>query len=181
MTATGNKMLRDICVGEEVFDVDSCLRKVTHVISRQISDDDVIYDVYVRSSSGTYGVIVADGKHRLLDADNDEIFVSDIACGDLILSSEKIPLVVVAKSIHPNRNVEIVDITVENSSRFWVVPFDVVEIEKDFDHLLCSIHIYCLDTDAAERMINDIQTCKLERRSRKIGLVRLGEDQTNCF
>jgi hypothetical protein len=119
------------------------------------------------------GVIVGNHAHRLLAHDGQQTFIQDIAAGDLLMSSNNDPVVVVAKVAHANPTPTLVDITVEGSSTFRVVPFDVLELEKNDSVCLSSIYTYGIDADAEEEILAHVHGNFARAEGRAIGVAGL--------
>lgn len=155
-TPEGHRVISSLKTGDVVYDINNQARKILYSSLRNADANDIIYDIYVQHEDGTAGVIVANHKHRLLTSSRKEIHVSDIQPGDLLLGTDR-PILVIKKSLHPQDNIEIFDITVEESSTFWVIPFDVIEFTKNNEKILGSIYTYNLDADAAEEVLAYVQ------------------------
>jgi hypothetical protein len=66
-----------------------------------------------------------------------------------------------------------VDITVEGSSTFRVVPFDVLELEKNDSVCLSSIYTYGIDSDAEEEILAHVHGNFARAEGRAIGVAEL--------
>lgn len=163
MTPTGYQCLYDISVGDVIVDSSKNHKRVTHVVRRMSSTVDVMIDVYVKTRSNLYGVIVADANHRLLSRKGEDVKVKDLVVGDELMSSDDDFVTVVSIELHRDENVMITDITVEDTSTFFVVPFDVVSFQKNDENILASSYAYGIDTDVKETF--DVQEGFSERSS----------------
>jgi len=177
VTPNGSVPISDLQVGDTVIDSHNVERRVTFCQRRKSNDDDVVYDLFLRSQDGTVGVIVANHKHRLLTSIHKEITAEDVGPGDLLLGKDG-DILVLGKNHHVEKHVDLVDITVEGSSTFWVVPFDSLELTKNNVAAHCCIYTYDLDADAAEGIVAHVQTgeSKVGSGITRVGV--LGGDQT---
>lgn len=173
VTPTGHKRIADLVPGDYVQDAMGETRRVLITQARPASEEDTVYDVYVRSATGVMGVIAGNHAHRLLTLDGQQAFIRDITVGDLLMSSEPDPVVVVAKVAHANPAPILVDITVEGSSTFRVVPFDVLELEKNDSVCLGSIYTYGIDSDAEEAILAHVHGNFARAEGRAIGVAGL--------
>jgi DNA polymerase III alpha subunit len=152
LTPDGPKLLSKIQQGDIIYDVNNEARRITGVIKRKSCPLDIMLDVYVRSQTGIFGVIVADSKHRLLLPNQAEIYVRDIRVGDKLMSSGGENVEVVSIELHDDQEIDIIDISVDQTSTFWVIPFDVIQFQKNDEEVLSSIYTYGIDTDVDVRL-----------------------------
>lgn len=143
-TVNGPKYLRDIQVDDQIIDASGEVRAVKFVQHRSQKVDELCYELLLKQE-GVYGTIVASENHRLLAADFDpstnasEVYVKDIVVGTSLYPGIK----VVSKTVI---NVEsLTDITVDKSHTFQVIPFDVVEVEKNQHQYLIHVDTYGYD------------------------------------
>jgi len=142
-TTNGPKYLRDIQVGDQAIDVLGKERLVKFVQHRSQKVDELCYELLVKKED-VYGTIVASENHRLLAYNSeknnfDEIYVKDVVTGNSLYPGIK----VVSKTIITVES--LTDITVDESHTFQVVPFDVIEIEKNQRQYLIHTDTYGYD------------------------------------
>lgn len=162
-TPHGYKRIDELREGDEVFDVEeSCARKVLAVATRFSTFDDVIITFFVMFKTGAYGALTCNHLHRLYisDAWGNQTHVSracDIRVGQRMISSGDESCVIVGKLARVKPGTSLTDITVEGSSSFRVIPYDVVEIKGHTGDLLICIDEYDIDADKAYDISTRIQ------------------------
>ena len=132
-TPSGVKVIRNLCVGDEILDHDGEIKKVTFVASRPQRKDELCFELLL-AKEGTYGTLVASENHRLLNNNGNEVSLAQIQVGDDLFNHVK-----VAHKRVVSITGLLTDISIQNTHTFQCVPFDVIEFCKDQSQ--CLIHV----------------------------------------
>ena len=154
------KELREITIGDKILDVNGVIRRVLYKQTRKSNLDDDVTMILVRTGE-IYGTLLATSKHRFFLNDGTIKSVSNLSIGDMLKSQEKSEVITIKKMVNTR---SITDITVEESSSFRVLPFDVIELSNNFTDLFC-VNIYDIDTDQISEIINGIQENQFRKDS----------------
>ncbi len=122
-TYDGFKTLKEIEIGDKVIDLQNNVRKVLFVKHRQQRKNEKCFNFLVLKN-GVYGTIIASEKHKFFKENLEVIRASEIKENDTIFPNVKI---VIKFEL---TDVELTDITVEDSHTFQVIPFDIVESDN---------------------------------------------------
>jgi DNA polymerase III alpha subunit len=134
-TPKGPKLLKNIEVDDLVYDSSSNVKRITFVQHRQQKNNEICYEL-LTLKDGTYGTVVLSENHRLLTSDSEQIYAKDISVGATLFNEVR----VVAKNIITVDS--LTDICVNESHTFQVIPFNVVEIEKNQHQYLIHLDTY---------------------------------------
>lgn len=118
-------LINELKVGDYVLDWNNQPKKVLAVKTRKPSFDDKIYVLFLLIND-TFGSITANHKHRLILENNKQITVEEIDETHCLKSLQG-SVEVLGKIRVENPNFDLCDITVEGSSTFQIIPFNVLQ------------------------------------------------------
>lgn len=145
VTPNGLKKIEDIRCGDHVIDANGEEQEVLFRQIRNVRKNELIYEV-VTLSNGTIGCIVASSYHKFLKHDGAVVLCKDMSVGDVLSPDAKILAINVRHA-----DIELVDITVANSSSFRIIPFSVVEVEdQNLDRFIFYVTNYNIDNGIEE-------------------------------
>lgn len=165
MSDGSKKRIDSLKPGDRVLDAAGCSREVLHVQNRQ-SDlkTDTIFHILCRKGD-VYGYIVANHAHRLLSESGEQITVRDLTVGSLLDGG------IVVSISSCKEIISLTDITVDSSSTFRVVPFDVLMInDQEGNETPCCIASYNIDSDIIEEIVNAFQKGQFREDCRRFKL-----------
>ncbi|MBC8388188.1 MAG: PHP domain-containing protein [Candidatus Cloacimonetes bacterium] len=131
-TKNGCITLRDINIGDYVYDTNNKLQKIINKNIRKIKNNDNIYEI-ILINEGRIGSIILNSKHKLIDINNKKVSIKNIILLDKIKTyvKNKINHSTIIKILPVNKKLlkdyELIDIQVENSKTFQLYTFKVDE------------------------------------------------------
>jgi DNA polymerase III alpha subunit len=151
------KLLAHVSVGDEVIDIDGIPRKILGVDHRRSNTKDVILEILI-DQEGTLGTLVCNHKHRFFDKNRSIVFSSDLKPGDELHCLDPMATTKVLRVRALLDSIELVDIVVEGTSSFQVVPFDVVDNEvHSFHQLGKSVTSHNSDFSNRDALFEDLE------------------------
>ena len=142
-TPSGDMRIADLEPNDVVYDASGHERRVLNVMMRAQRTDEIVYELLVKQNE-CYGTIVCNENHKMLRDNGSIVLAKDIVVGDRLLggSSTRVERVNV---LHGKRT--LVDIEVEGSHTFQVIPYDTVIVDNPSkgDEVV-SVNVY-LDVD----------------------------------
>jgi len=127
MTDGSYKRIETVEKNDVVIDIEGAHRKVLTVNARSARKDEIIYELLVKQDS-CYGTIVCNAEHKMVLDDNTVVRAKQLLIGHSLKGSENCVVVGII-ILHGIRT--LVDIEVEHSHTFRVIPFDVYVDESD--------------------------------------------------
>jgi hypothetical protein len=148
MSDMSYKKIKDIQVGDKIMDHLGAPQKILGVYPRISNNTDIIYNIFVKQNK-QYGSFIATSNHRLISEDGKEIKIENLKIGSRIhnLNCRNEELIVVDIKPCKNSTINLVDITVEETSTFQFVPFNCCEFNTNAGNFIISINNYSIDTD----------------------------------
>ncbi len=142
-TPSGDKRIADLEPNDIVHDASGHERRVLNVIARAQRTDELVYELLVKQEE-CYGTIVCNENHKMIRDNGSVVLTKDIVVGERLFggSNTRVERVNV---LHGKRT--LVDIEVEGSHTFQVIPYDTIIVENPLkgDEIV-SVNVY-LDVD----------------------------------
>jgi len=135
-TTTGYKKIKNIKQGDFIINIFNEKERVLFTSQRVSCETDDLFEIFVKIND-CYGCIIATGKHRFFTENSSIKNVYSLNVGDLIKSNH-INCSIVEKRKLNNQKVELVDISIESTKSFNIIPFNVLEengilkVEKNY-------------------------------------------------
>lgn len=117
---TGAKQIKDIIVGDYVYDINNELQKVTATHKRSSTEFDILFKI-IFELNGEKSFTIMNHKHKLI-SDNGEMVAKNLKYGDQILTDGSKECVIIDIEII-DKELNLIDIQVDSSATFQVIPF----------------------------------------------------------
>ena len=114
------KQIKDIVVGDYVYDINNELQKVIATHKRSLTEFDVLFRITFELN-GEKSFAIMNHKHKLM-SNNGKMIAKDFRYGDQILTSCDEECVIIDIEII-DKELNLVDIQVDNSATFQIIPF----------------------------------------------------------
>jgi DNA polymerase III subunit alpha len=119
-TEFGKKQIKNIVIGDYVYDINNELQKVIATNKRSATEFDVLFKITFELN-GEKSFAIMNHKHRLM-SENGETMTKNLKYGEQILTDGNEKCVIVDIEII-DKKLNLVDIQVDNSATFQVIPF----------------------------------------------------------
>lgn len=117
---SGAKQIKNVVVGDYVYDINNELQKVIAIRKRSSTEFDVLFKIIFKLN-GEKSFAIMNHKHKLM-SNNGEIIAKDLKCGTKILTNGDEECVVTDIEII-NKKLNLIDIQVDSSATFQIIPF----------------------------------------------------------
>lgn len=136
-TENGYKTIDKININDIVYDANNNKQKILNITKRDIKNTDIVYEVIFKNGN-EYGSLILNSKHKLILDNGIEILAENLKIGNKLKSysqysnDSEIILINIIENNKISKDIYFVDIEVENSHTFQVVPFSVKNNKTEF-------------------------------------------------
>lgn len=155
LTEKGLIQIKEIKPGDYVVDKNGEKFAVLLQQTRKPKFEEKIYEVFI-DTNGVYGCIVASEKHKFILNNNEVKLCKDLLSGDILLSNNLHTKILFLEEMEDVKGIDLVDISVENSHMFQIVPFDTLSVIENNSEYICRCQYLSVDSDMQEILKNGV-------------------------